>query len=1130
MDFSKRILSKNMYKNIYVICYVLCLISLACSEELKIKDLGIIDQEIIVSDMQINEDQDGIENNGCQNDTDCSSSSYCLLDKENFQGQCTSGCRINPDSCAIAGSRKRCSVETRTCELTCTIDQECFVDQRCDNNLCVLGCRVNDPQACPMDNNGLRYCNPSTFECNSAIVCCDLDSQCSFTQTQSCEQVGGEVMLGVNSCQPSPCRAQCTHDSLCPTNEYCADYGRCAIGCRLDTIDSCPNHLYCDENTRQCLPKNCSLDSECEAWQYCSETRICTPGCRVDSCMNGQSCNMTTHLCESQCMQDQECDDGYCVVEQGVCRSFCDEMTHEGCDLNEACINQRCVVTCIDDNADLIGDDQVEQAYLITWEDSSDIDRDQLRSSTLLSRVLCPMNGQIGIADEDWYQMNLLAGDRLRIQVHRTLQNGDIIVNLYNENLQLLTMNEAWQERNEITYPELLREGISQDQNYFIQVKSDLLLDRSPYTLQISAAPAYQACFDDDLDPGDDTLQNARRIGTTPALQFSESYTGNLCLADEDFYCFAMNSTDGLDVFLDTMATCDPLQVDLAPSAIFTLEEDRFEGYRLPVLAEEGVWGDEGGKRYQILLDQENSSFTQDEWCIRVRNTVDSMCENYRLSTVFSRRQLICSDLREPNNTIQQATPLDGNGPLANAQGEIPYDQTLLSNNYDNLFVTLNENLYLCTDDYDTFSVQTVVGDVWRAWIIDHNNSSDNDLNNPEEQSRNLKIRFIDENGTQIGDEGSLNPSIMNDLEQYALQQATVVTSFNGPLWIQIFGVDQSKGAYRLFIQRTPNQGVCTQDVNEPIGGDQELNPVSQLREEDEQRFSINQGYLCDAGTGADEDWYAFEITQNQTRLCLSSSFRHANGDINIELFENDEVNQGEECQVHADCRTNQAASSCILGYCRLPIEHAQSQDDGEFIHFSPFEGRIGNYYARVYSPDQAENTYRLNVTLLPTNDQCTADYHEGVQGNNRSQNATPLGSGRIQLCDTWICDSEREQGDWFEITIPAFATRSIHTRFENQQGRIILSAEDVSTIGGQIVDSPRNQNRNVHCINIVAGERAATIRLHIAGDVFYNQQNRIDYILQVLASNIDNGSQGACNALNGGIFDNVIWPIMDLR
>lgn len=26
------------------------------------------------------------------------------------------------------------------------------------------------------------------------------------------------------------------------------------------------------------------------------------------------------------------------------------------------------------------------------------------------------------------------------------------------------------------------------------------------------------------------------------------------------------------------------------------------------------------------------------------------------------------------------------------------------------------------------------------------------------------------------------------------------------------------------------------------------------------------------------------------------------------------------------------------------------------------------------------------------------------------------------------------------------------------------------------------------------------------------------------------NGSQGICNTLNEGVFDNVIWPIMDLR
>ena len=264
--------------------------------------------------------------------------------------------------------------------------------------------------------------------------------------------------------------------------------------------------------------------------------------------------------------------------------------------------------------------------------------------------------------------------------------------------------------------------------------------------------------------------------------------------------------------------------------------------------------------------------------------------------------------------------------------------------------------------------------------------------------------------------------------------------------------------------------------------------------------------------------------------MCLNSTFRHSAGNINIELFESVDATVGDFCTSHADCRTEQANSSCISNRCRTPRARANSLDDGEILHFTGLETQAGRYYARVYSPEPVENTYQLNVTMVPPSSECQDDVHEGSSGNNRAQDATRFGSGRIELCDTWLCETERSQGDWYEIVVPASAHRTVHVAFESQQGRLTLSAQDTSNINSQLVDSPRSQSRNVHCINILAGIRPATVKLHIAGDTFNLNQNRLDYILRVVPTDLLANSRGSCDLLNNGLFTEASWPLLDLR
>ena len=159
----------------------------------------------------------------------------------------------------------------------------------------------------------------------------------------------------------------------------------------------------------------------------------------------------------------------------------------------------------------------------------------------------------------------------------------------------------------------------------------------------------------------------------------------------------------------------------------------------------------------------------------------------------------------------------------------------------------------------------------------------------------------------------------------------------------------------------------------------------------------------------------------------------------------------------------------------------------------------------------------------------CSPDFRELIERNDRPQDATLLGSGHARVCDAWLCETERVEGDWYEVVVPAGAQRTLHLSFESQQGSVSFTAEDASTIEGQLVSSPRSPSRNVHCINVVAGPRPSTVKVHVSGDTFNVGQRRVDYVLSVAPYNIANNPRGACDALSGGLFSEVSWPTLNL-
>ncbi|MEE2644271.1 MAG: hypothetical protein VYD19_05010 [Myxococcota bacterium] len=1035
----------------------------------------------------------------CREDEDCRSGEWCARDEDSASGRCSVGCRGGEaDSCEALDRRSRCDLESRTCYRSCEADQGCPDDMWCAREedaalgRCMLGCRPERPESCPAGERAPQLCDSESRRCLPAVVCCGepAGEVCSIETEAVCTEAGGEAMLGLLSCQPSPCGALCALDDACAAGEYCSPWGRCAPGCRIDEEEqTCPDDLSCDAETRRCIARICEDDGGCESAQYCDlDLGRCRSGCREDGCGEGQVCD-AQRRCSARCQGDDRCEEGYCDPITGGCRAFCEREGHIGCAAGERCDEGRCVLGCADDARELTGDDVRDGSPEVNWEEIS-----ATRSRSSERAVLCQ-------GDRDWRQFSLSEGARVELRLNPDEISGSLVLRLYDPAGALIAEGRTLAEPLQLRWPALGAVGAAAGE-YALEISGEQVTD-GRYTLSLDLRTGEPRCFSDSFDPVDDQPAGARRVGQGPGLRVSEALSGDLCAEDQDWFCFPMSLSDGLDLTLDTPG-CE-IRGELAEQASFDLSPELFMPYLLE--ADPAHPG-----RYQFFGDANASLFSNGEWCLRLESTAGD-CEDYLLSSSLVRARPPCSDPREPNNLPAEATPLDGAGPLGGEGGALP----------EGVDLALNENLEICPGDRDLFLIRPQAGDAFRAWIVDDSDLPGEDLVGRGQLQGELSVSFVDQEGLTIGDRATHNA------RGAAIEKIAGVLVVNEePIYLQVSGVDDSAGPYRLFIRREPSDGVCSQDVNEPFGGrDDELEQTTPLREEGGQ-LRLNNGYLCHPMEEVgDEDWFAFSVGEENTRLCLTTRFRHRDGDVNVELFQAEA--RGDACQNHVTCRVDDPLTSCVENRCKAPTSHSRSQSDGEMIHFPAGELPPGDYYARVFGSAETENRYALSLTLVPPSDRCDADSYEGTEGNNNFRRPTPLGSGRVSLCDGWLCADERVDGDWYQLTIPAGAQRTVFLRFEQQQGSLLLSAQHQRAAEGGVVDSPRGPGRNVHCLNIRGSASPELVNLQISGDILSPNVQRVDYVLEVSPTNLEANPRGQCDQLSGGLFGQVEWPTLEL-
>ena len=139
---------------------------------------------------------------------------------------------------------------------------------------------------------------------------------------------------------------------------------------------------------------------------------------------------------------------------------------------------------------------------------------------------------------------------------------------------------------------------------------------------------------------------------------------------------------------------------------------------------------------------------------------------------------------------------------------------------------------------------------------------------------------------------------------------------------------------------------------------------------------------------GEEEDWYEIEITQNNQNLIVDLQFIHADGDLDLELY---------------DAGGTQ-------------IEYSDSSDDNEQINTNVDSS--GTYYLRVfdYWGDSSGNNYDLRWDTSGSG----SNGNDPYEANNSQNNAYDLRNNKA----TWLSDIlgegivENGEEDWYEIEI----------------------------------------------------------------------------------------------------------------
>ncbi len=1026
----------------------------------------------------------------CAQDGQCPDGTFCALG-DNGIGNCLPGCR-DDDSCE---GEQVCNTESRMCEdPPCQSDSDCPDEATyCNDGACVEGCRTPGEACAETDEAGrATICDEATRTCAALHPCCTGVDECVALLPAACEEMGGVVLNGTPTCDTNPCGVPCSDDDDCgdDLNRFCqTDDGRCGDGCRVDVPASCGEGQLCDPNGNQCIDLNCGADADCPDDRVCrleGGQGLCVVGCRDDdACPEGQSC--IDQECIEFCVPEDEdaCDEGqYCNPATNRCDDLC--TAHADCAEGQFCEADTgiCRAGCRDDEGDNgePNDDQLT-ATAIELTEPDELGR---QFGSIAGRVLCDDN-------QDVFRVDVPAGARIRVDIQfdqgtptfdldgNSGQCGEDIdcatgLGWTCEERVCVGPTQEAEGRDQLAFMEYpaLNELVQDETSYFITVNPNNR--RVNYRVDVAVVDARTGCFPDRFEADGNNNRN-ESVRVEPG--FAETISGTICDGDEDWFVLETDANDGLSLNLRSL-TGEEVNVFL-----FAADENRGDAILLAG-QDSDRWAQAVGSSYFVPAG---------DWHILVAGRTPDVSAEYQLDILHTPSVFECGD-DDQGGSVDDAAQV-----MVGVDEEVDVGQALMV------------DLALCNadgPDVDVFCFEAGDGEVISAAIV---------MTDANAVAGRSRVQIVDEAGNVQGSD-ALNT--IGDALDYAVYRGTMA----GVYCARISGINRSQGDYTLRIRRSGNLGDMCGLYEAEVDGlrNDRASEATALPDlsMNGTHYAFDEGYICDPEEGrSDEDWYSFTINDANSALCLTlDGFDATQADVDVGVYPAVAPADGPDCTAmgQAHCDAN-GGGACIRGennrsYCTPALERRAGSFDFEMVNIrrNIFRDRAGDYLIRVHHTDGNEGPYLLDVRVTPPADICEDDFYEP---NDRAEDALFLGSGQVAMCDSWMCESDRD-GDFFELEVPADEDRTILVNYSNlTEGRIFMDAVGPDAPGD--MDSGRVESRivagNFQCINVAGGSADASISLELFAGAFAaaNDIRRLDYSVTIVPTDLDADPSGAC-------------------
>jgi len=374
------------------------------------------------------------------------------------------------------------------------------------------------------------------------------------------------------------------------------------------------------------------------------------------------------------------------------------------------------------------------------------------------------------------------------------------------------------------------------------------------------------------------------------------------------------------------------------------------------------------------------------------RVTLNSGQRNDYDMTVSKSGPPACNDdTDEPNNSSGNATPVDAPGQRVNR--------------------------FKCENDEDWYEFDLNSGQKFEAFVNHDSDLGDIDI--------------------EVFEKGSLGSPVSSGTSTDDDESVTLSSPSSGTHFVRVFTKGNSRVPYDLLLfQDLDGDG----DFSESNEGPEDRQCPDVFENNDSRSNSarvaadtFNNLLMCvpDPATGPDEDWYEIFV-QKEAEIVADATFKHADGDINMELFRD----------------TGSSVKS---------VDTSNSTTDNESVSEN-FTQNGATYFIKVTGSTSSSqgfrNGYDLTVNKNFINASCSEDtFGSSGSGNFNQSDAASITAKDFDMSDSLtLCENK---DDWFSFTPSSNGSAKFGLSHTSRIGEITLEIRNSSgTILGTTTSS----------------------------------------------------------------------------